>query len=382
MGKASKWIRNLLLGKKEENFKQIDTFCPENKAANTVNSSSSSSSNKMVVKRRWSFRKLTSGRSTGKVVAHKISKSFDSDDSPKLQIQGLFYTQSPRFRPTAAEFVKKAATKIQASFRSYLARRALHALRGLVKLQALVRGHLVRKQTTATLRGMHALMSIQVRARIKRIKMAEEVNPLEIQPPQHTEIPSFKGQMIQQNQYSKNMSMEEMLEVMSRSGPLDVKSRKYDSMAYYSRSRSISKRENQLKKENRNNIINPRTILTAPNSPEKYYSDMIEYMDPTTLLSTSQRHIVPPRKSWSSPSYMNKTESSRAKTRSISEPRQRPKQGTEQRNKSIEFASLKQNMLSNSARYDHWVVNSMKESKHHDSFGSYAVTASDDSYYS
>lgn len=362
MGKASKWIRNLLLGKKEENFKQIDTFCPENKTANTVNnsSSSSSSSNKMVVKRRWSFRKLTSGRSTGKVVAHKISKSFDSDDSPKLQIQGLFYTQSPRFRPTAAEFVKKAATKIQASFRSYLARRALHALRGLVKLQALVRGHLVRKQTTATLRGMHALMSIQVRARIKRIKMAEEVNPLEIQPPKHTEIPSFKGQMIQQNQYSKNMSMEEMLEVMrSRSGPLDVKSRKYDSMAYYSRSRSISKREIQLKKENHMNN-NPRTILTAPNSPEKYYSDMIEYMDPTTI---SQR----PRKSWSSPSYMNKTESSRAKTRSISEPRQRPKQGTEQRNKSIEFASLKQNMLSNSARYD--------------SFGSYAVTTSDDSYY-
>jgi len=78
----------------------------------------------------------------------------------------------------------------------------LHALRGLVKLQALVRGHLVRKQTTATLRGMHALMSIQVRARIKRIKMAEEVNPLEIQPPQHTKIPSFKGQMIQQNQVS------------------------------------------------------------------------------------------------------------------------------------------------------------------------------------
>ncbi|CAI8600574.1 unnamed protein product [Vicia faba] len=365
MGKASKWIRNLLLGKKEENFKQIDTFCSEKKTANAVKSSSSS--NKMVVKRKWSFRKLTGGRSTGRIVAHKVSKSFDSIDSPKLQIQALmFQTQTPR---TAAEFVKRAATRIQASFRSYLARRALHALRGLVKLQALVRGHLVRKQTTATLRGMHALMSIQVRARIKRIKMAEEENPLEIQPPQHTEIPDFKPHKTQQrqNQDSKNMSVEEMLGVMrSRSGPLDVKSRKYDSMAYYS---------NHLKKENNHN--NTTKIITEPSSPEKYFKEMIDYLKPTT----SQRDMVPPRQSWSSPNYMNKTESSKAKTRSSSEPRQRPKLGTKQKSsKSVEGGLLKQNMLSHSARYDHWVVNSMKESKR-DSFDSCRVTTSDDSYY-
>ncbi|MCH83987.1 IQ-domain-containing protein [Trifolium medium] len=96
--------------------------------------------------------------------------------------------------------------------------------------------------------------------------------------------------------------------------------------------------------------------------------------------------MAPPRQSWSSPkNYMNKTESSKAKTRSSSEPRQRPtKQGTKQKSSnSIESSStsLKKNMLSNSARYDHWVVNSMKESKR-DSFGSYAVTTGDDSYYS
>lgn len=56
----------------------------------------------------------------------------------------------------------------------FQARKALHALRGLVKLQALVRGHLVRKQTTATLRRMHALMAIQVRARVQRVQMAAE----------------------------------------------------------------------------------------------------------------------------------------------------------------------------------------------------------------
>lgn len=84
----------------------------------------------------------------------------------------------------------------------FQARKALHALKGLVKLQALVRGHLVRKQTTATLRGMHALMSIQVRARIQRIQMVEEAKLPEKQPPQHREIPSFKGLMTEQNKVS------------------------------------------------------------------------------------------------------------------------------------------------------------------------------------
>ena len=52
-------------------------------------------------------------------------------------------------------------------------RKALHALKSLVKLQALIRGHFVRKQTNATMRRMHALLAIQVRARVQRIQMAE-----------------------------------------------------------------------------------------------------------------------------------------------------------------------------------------------------------------
>lgn len=73
---------------------------------------------------------------------------------------------------------------------NFQARKALHALRGLVKIQALVRGHLVRKQTSATLRSMHALMAIQVRARINRIQMVEETNLLAKQ--HGEEIPYFK----------------------------------------------------------------------------------------------------------------------------------------------------------------------------------------------
>lgn len=58
------------------------------------------------------------------------------------------------------------------------ARKALRALKGLVKLQALVRGHLVRKQATATLRCMQALITLQTKAREQRIRMiGDSTNP-------------------------------------------------------------------------------------------------------------------------------------------------------------------------------------------------------------
>ncbi|XP_068500261.1 protein IQ-DOMAIN 5 isoform X3 [Phaseolus vulgaris] len=100
------------------------------------------------------------------------------DDNAHANLDAHYSSSSPQQAPDAAHDQQMreewAAIHIQTAFRGFLARRALRALKGVVRLQALVRGHAVRKQAAITLRCMQALVRVQARVRARRVCMALE----------------------------------------------------------------------------------------------------------------------------------------------------------------------------------------------------------------
>ncbi|XP_073283571.1 protein IQ-DOMAIN 18-like isoform X2 [Primulina huaijiensis] len=144
---------------------------------------------KVIDRRRWLFKKQSSNVNEGKIVAtdetvlasehrHAIAVAAATAAAveaavatAKAAVEIIRLTQ-----PTnAASFKEHSAAKvIQTAFRRYLARSALAALKGIVKLQALVRGQNVRKQANMTMKCMQALLRVQARVRDQRARLSHD----------------------------------------------------------------------------------------------------------------------------------------------------------------------------------------------------------------
>ncbi|KAK4779942.1 hypothetical protein SAY87_016048 [Trapa incisa] len=58
--------------------------------------------------------------------------------------------------------LQEEATKVQAAFRGYLAWRAFRTLKGIVRLQAFIGGHLVQRQAVVTLFCLQRIVKLQM----------------------------------------------------------------------------------------------------------------------------------------------------------------------------------------------------------------------------
>ncbi|XP_010435074.1 PREDICTED: uncharacterized protein LOC104718945 [Camelina sativa] len=291
MGKTSKWIRSLLTGKKERRKENIiQSEC----------GFTSSTPGTPKEKRRWSFRRSSA---TGPPAACAINLKGSSPlpqqppppplpppPVPEPFVVAILDNEEEQIKDVSATEIEEfAAVKIQACYRSHLARKALRALKGLVKLQALVRGHLVRKQATATLRCMQALITLQAKAREQRIRLiGDSTNP-------RTSIHKTRIS----NLYHEN---EENIKIVE----MDIQSKLYSPAP--SALTEMSPRAYSSHFEDCN------SFNTAQSSPQ-CFNRFKEYYNGDTLSSYDYPLF---------PNYMANTQSSKAKARSQSAPKQRP----------------------------------------------------------
>ncbi|XWS53934.1 hypothetical protein CRYUN_Cryun10bG0042700 [Craigia yunnanensis] len=382
MGKTGKWLKSFLTGKKDKEKEkgkytsnQNSSVAPENPATPISIPPTTPKE-----KRRWSFRRssatempikdLNCTEQVATTPTPSVEAAMDNEDEQKKHamevavataaaadaavvaaqaaVVVIRLTAAANEKASAAE--EAAAIKIQSVFRSYLARKALNALKGLVKLQALVRGHLVRKQATATLKCMQALVTAQARARAQRIRMVEDTKPASQRQSPHRR--STSEHRIRHAYHEIDRGMEENIKIVEMDlgdSKGSLKSRNSYShhpqaervvehrfSIHYPSNHAYSKQENYQVSPAPSALtdMSPRacsghfedcSFSTAQSSPE-YYS-AISKPDPSKLpfafprpeYGESVSHDYP-----LFPNYMANTESSRAKVRSQSAPKSRP----------------------------------------------------------
>ncbi|TMW85169.1 hypothetical protein EJD97_023636 [Solanum chilense] len=390
MGKTGRWIKNLLIGKKDKEKDKLEG----EKIQNSITSNEHQPTTPISIpsttpkdKKRWSFRRSSAtppGQSGTDIVATTTAKQelLESDNDHKKHVLAVAAATAAAADAAAAAakaaaaaiqltaaarayaLEEDAAAKIQAVFRGYLARKALNALKGLVKLQALVRGHLVRKQAAATLRCMQALVTVQARARAQRIRMTEEENPNNPRQSVHRKSTQDNKFRHSYQDYEEDIKIVEM-DLGESKG--NTKSRNcYSNQGQTERTEHrFSTHNAYTNQEHHQHIISPVPSAITEQSPKaysghfedytsyptthsspQYYNNTMSKPDPSRILYSSyaRSEYAEPESLYNEypfyPSYMANTKSSIAKARSHSAPKQRPDQTSFERQPSRRRPSI------------------------------------------
>ncbi|KAF8721884.1 hypothetical protein HU200_003738 [Digitaria exilis] len=364
MGRAGKWLRSFLPGRKGGGGrdKQASAGGGAAEHQDLPGTTTPASTPGAKEKRRWSFRRPAVGASLspGKDAQGGGRLRLDPDQhAVAVAIATAAAAEAAMAAKHAAAAVVRlsasapgskrspvigideaAAIKIQAVFRSYLARKALCALRGLVKLQALVRGHLVRRQASHTLRCMQALVAAQNRARAARLRMLDDDKP--VRTPRITPTPTRRSSPHHPRFRHHHQDMEENVKIVEvdtggevHGGTPRTLSRRSSCYAtplcrtpsknelYQKISPTPSALTDSSAARSYSGRYDDFSFATARNSPYRYTPSSRHHHHHLHDVAADKPVAAGEHPMFAVPSYMANTESSRAKARSQSAPRQR-----------------------------------------------------------